>query len=58
MLWILFGGLSGLAVVTVAAWARSSRRKVEAAEKERRARHRLDLDEETLLARLRREKGE
>ncbi|WP_395644961.1 hypothetical protein [Terricaulis sp.] len=56
MIWILLAGLSGTVVVAVAAWARASRRRVEAAEKLRRERHRLDLDEEALLARLKREK--
>lgn len=56
MLWILLGGFGGLAVVSVAAWARASRRKAEADEIARRSRHRLDLDEEVLLARLKRDK--
>jgi membrane protein implicated in regulation of membrane protease activity len=52
MIWIGLACFAGLAVVTVSAWARTARRRVEAAEAERRERRRLQTDEETLLARL------
>ncbi|MGQ0533352.1 MAG: hypothetical protein ACT4OF_11775 [Caulobacteraceae bacterium] len=52
MIWLFLGGLSGLAVVGVAAWARGERRRVEAEERARRERARLQADEAQLLAKL------
>lgn len=55
-MWLMiFGAVAGLAVVGVAAWARASHRRVEAEKTERREKARLQLEEATLLARLRRE---
>ena len=53
MLWLILAGLSGTAVVGVAAWARSERQKVEREAAERRERGRLKAEEAQLLARLR-----
>jgi hypothetical protein len=53
MLWLIFAGLSGTVVVGVAAWARGERRKVEAEERARKERARLQAEEAQLLARLR-----
>ena len=56
MLWILLGGFGGLAVVSVAAWARASKRRVELAEQQRREQQRLKFQEEALLSRMKAEK--
>lgn len=57
MIWLFLGGLGGLAVVGVAAWARAERKKVEAEAAQRRERARLQSEEAQLLAKLR-NKGE
>lgn len=56
MIWLFLGGLGGLAVVGVAAWARAERKKVEAEAAQRRERARLQQEEAQLLAKMRREK--
>ena len=53
MLWLILAGLSGAAVVSVAAWARGERRKVEADAARRREQGRLKTEEAQLLAKLR-----
>jgi hypothetical protein len=53
MIWLFLGGLGGLAVVGVAAWARGERRKVEAEAAQRREQGRLRAEEAQLLAKLR-----
>jgi hypothetical protein len=53
MIWLFLGGLGGLAVVGVAAWARAERKKVEAETAQRRERARLQAEEAQLLAKLR-----
>jgi len=58
MLWLILAGLSGTAVVGVAAWARGERKKVEAEAAARKERGRLQAEEAQLLAKLRQEKGE
>jgi hypothetical protein len=57
MIWLFLGGLGGLAVVGVAAWARAERKKVEAEAAQRRERAQLQAEEAQLLAKLR-SKGE
>lgn len=52
MIWLFLGGLGGLAVVGVAAWARGERKKVEAEDARRRERARLQREEAQLLAKL------
>jgi hypothetical protein len=52
MIWLILAGLSGTAVVAVATWARGERKKVEAEERLRRERGRLQAEEAALLARL------
>jgi hypothetical protein len=53
MIWLFLGGLGGLAVVGVAAWARGERKKVEAETAARKERTRLAVEEAQLLAKLR-----
>lgn len=53
MIWFFVLGLGGMAVVAVAAWARRSRKRVDAQLEARRAENRLDIQERELLARLR-----
>jgi hypothetical protein len=53
MIWLFLGGLGGLAMVGVAAWARGERRKVEAEAAQRRESARLKAEEAQLLAKLR-----
>jgi hypothetical protein len=53
MIWLFLGGLGGLAVVGVAAWARGERKKVEAETAARKERSRLAVEEAQLLAKLR-----
>ena len=52
MTWIFLALLAGSAVLGVAAWARASKRKVDAQAAARRANNRLDIEERELLARL------
>ena len=52
MIWLFLGGLGGLAVVGVAAWARGERKKVEAETALRREAARLKAEEAQLLAKL------
>jgi hypothetical protein len=54
MTWIFLALLAGSSVLGVAAWARASKRKVDAQAAARRANNRLDIDERDLLAKLRR----
>ncbi len=53
MIWVFVGIIGGLAVVAVAAWARTSQRRVEADQAKRREQARLDAEEAALLAKLR-----
>jgi hypothetical protein len=53
MIWLFVGALGGMAVVAVAGWARGQHRKVEAENRARRVRSRLQQEEAQLLARLR-----
>lgn len=55
MIWLVLGGLGGLAVVGVAAWARGERKKVEAETRARKERARLAVEEAQLLAKLKRD---
>lgn len=57
MLWLILAGLSGTAVVAVAAWARGERKKVEVEAAARRERARLQAEEAQLLARLNRDQA-
>jgi hypothetical protein len=57
MIWILLAGLSGVAVVTVAAWARRSRARVDQEGETRRAANQLDIQERELLVKLRARQG-
>jgi hypothetical protein len=57
MIWLILAGLSGTAVVAVATWARGERKKVEAEERLRRERGRLQAEEAALLARLKNKDG-
>ena len=52
MIWLILAGLSGTAVVAVAAWARGERKKAEAETAARRERGRLQAEEAQLLAKL------
>lgn len=45
-------GLGGMAAIAVAAWARRSRKRVDAQTEARRAQNRLDIQERELLAKL------
>ena len=56
LIWIFLAGLSSVAVVALAAWARGERRKAETETAERRERARLQQEEARLLAKLRSEK--
>lgn len=56
MIWLFVAVLGGFAVVSVAAWARASHRKVEADAQARREQARLKAEEAQLLAKLRSEK--
>lgn len=56
MVWIMLAGLSSVAVVAVAAWARGERRKAEAEAVQRRENARLHMEETQLLAKLRGQK--
>lgn len=59
MIWFFVVGLGGMAATAVAAWARRSRKRVDAQAKARRAQNQLDIEERELLAKLReRQKGE
>ena len=57
MTWILIALLAGSAVLAVAAWARASKRKVDAEASARRANNRVDIEERELLAKLRQRQG-
>jgi hypothetical protein len=60
MIWIFWGLLAGAAVMGVSAWARRSRKRVDAEGEARREANRLDIEERALLAKLRarEERGE
>ncbi len=58
MIWLILAGLSGTAVVAVATWARGERKKIEAEERLRRERGRLQAEEAALLAKLKSDASE
>jgi hypothetical protein len=53
MIWFFVVGLGGMAAIAVAAWARRSRKRVDAQAEARRAQNQLDIEERELLAKLR-----
>ncbi|MEZ6024228.1 MAG: hypothetical protein R3C16_12645 [Hyphomonadaceae bacterium] len=53
MIWFFVLGLGGMAAIAVAAWARRSRKRVDAEVEARREQNRLDIQERELLAKLR-----
>ena len=53
MIWIFLAGFASLAAVTVSAWARGERKKVDAEGEARRAQSQMDAEEARLLDKLR-----
>lgn len=53
MIWFFVLGLGGMAALGVAAWARRSKKRVDAQNDARRAQNQMDLQERELLAKLR-----
>jgi hypothetical protein len=53
MIWFFVLGLGGMLAIAVAAWARRSRKRVDAQVEERRAKNQMDIQERELLAKLR-----
>ena len=58
MIWLFVVGLGGMAALGVAAWARRSRKRVDAEVEARREKGRLDIEEQQLLSKLRSKQGE